>query len=418
MITGKTMDENELVNPNTGYREYLGRWSEEIRNVWDSMGEDTQSDFVNIMNIIPNNKKGWQSLIDQSIEHVQFAAGRKQYVAIVGPANVGKSTLYNQFVRSSLDESEVSAIPGTTKETKESDAGLFDIVDTPGMDAVGAVGLEEKEKALKAAKAADVIVLLFDASQGIRKAEKELFDEVMALDRPTIVGLNKVDLVRKQREKILGTSAAALGVHVEQIIPLSAKEGTGVDRVLIAVAKREPQIVAALGAALPEYRWSLSQLTIGRASSTAGAIAIAPLPFISFIPILGIQTALIISIARIYDYKITAARAKELIVVFGIGMMARTLFYELIKIGGPPAWAVSAAVAAGTTVAIGYGATVWFERGAKISVRSMRNVAKAVSTAVLERLKGLGRRRPGQVTLRERVYDAIDEMEEMDLEEE
>ena len=98
--------------------------------------------------------------------------------------------------------------------------------------------------------------------------------------------------------------------------------------------------------------------------------------------------------------------------------MARTLFYELIKIGGPPAWAVSAAVAAGTTVAIGYGATVWFERGAKISVRSMRNVAKAVSTAVLERLKGLGRRRPGQVTLRERVYDAIDEMEEMDLEEE
>ena len=417
MDMGKTMDGREDEPQNAGGREYLGRWREEIRKTWDSLGEGTRSDLLNTLNIIPSNQKGWGALIDQSIEHMHFASGRKQYVAIVGPANVGKSTLYNQFVRSSLDESEVSAIPGTTKETKESDAGLFDIVDTPGMDAVGAVGMEEKEKALTAAKAADVIVLLFDASQGIRKAEKELFDEIMALDRPTVVGLNKIDLVRKERGEILGKAAAGLGIHVEQIIPLSAKDGTGVDLVLIAVAKKEPEIVAALGAALPEYRWDLSRLTIGRAASTAGAIAIAPLPFISFIPILGIQTALIISIARIYDYKITAARAKELIAVFGIGMMARTLFYELIKLGGPPAWAVSAAVAAGTTVAIGYGASVWFERGARISVQSMRNVSKAVSTTVLERLRGLGRRRPGEATLRERVYDAIEEMDELDLDE-
>ncbi len=411
------MDGSEEGIPKAGGGEYLGRWGDEIRKVWDSLGEGTRSDLLRTLNTIPGNQKGWGALIDQSIEHMHFAAGRKQYVAIVGPANVGKSTLYNQFVRSSLDESEVSAIPGTTKETKESDAGLFDIVDTPGMDAVGAVGLEEKEKALAAARAADVIILLFDASQGIRKAEKDLFDEIMALDRPTVVGLNKIDLVRKERGEILGIAAAGLGIHVEQIIPLSAKDGAGVDRVLIAVAKSEPEIIAALGAALPEYRWALSQLTIGKASSTAGAIAIAPLPFISFIPLLGIQTALIISIARIYDYKITAARAKELIAVFGVGMMARTLFYELIKLGGPPAWAVSAAVAAGTTVAIGYGSAVWFERGAKISVRSLRNVSKVVSTTVLERLKGLGRRRPGEATLRERVYDALDEMDELDLDE-
>jgi len=136
---GKTMSGREDETQNTGSREYLGRWSDEIRKVWDSLGEGTRSDLLNTLNIIPSNQKGWQSLIDQSIEHMHFATGRKQYVAIVGPANVGKSTLYNQFVRSSLDKSEVSAIPGTTKETKESDAGLFDIVDTPGMDAVGAV---------------------------------------------------------------------------------------------------------------------------------------------------------------------------------------------------------------------------------------------------------------------------------------
>ena len=395
---------------------YLGRWSREIGRIWDSLDSSTKDELVGSLNLIPGDPKRWKSLVEQSIEHMQLVAGGKQYVAIVGPANVGKSTLYNQFIRSDRDESLVSSVPGTTKVSIEADAGLFEIVDTPGMDAVGTLGIEEKRNAIQAAEEADVIVLLFDAAQGIRNSERNLFDEILSLDRPTVVALNKMDLVRREKASIIGNAAAGLDIESEQIIPVSAKYGEGLDRLLINIAQSEPGIVAALGAGLPEYRWSLSQLTIGRSASTAGAIAIAPLPFISFIPLLGIQTALVISIARIYDFKITVARARELIAVFGVGILARTLFYELIKLGGPPAWAVSAAVAAGTTVAIGYGATVWFERGAKISTSSLRRIAQEVSATVLNRLKTFGRRRPGESTLRERVYQAIDEMEEIEIE--
>jgi small GTP-binding protein len=73
--------------------------------------------------------------------------GDKRRVTIVGPANVGKSTLYNQLIRNAAGRAEVSAVPGTTRVSQTADAGLFAVVDTPGADAVGGVGEVEKERA-------------------------------------------------------------------------------------------------------------------------------------------------------------------------------------------------------------------------------------------------------------------------------
>lgn len=388
-----------------------GKWEQDVRAVWDALPDDLRTDLQQTLKQLPGDPRGWRNLLEQAGEQVRFAAGDKKRVAIVGPANVGKSTFHNQLILRKNDRSLVSAVPGTTRESQHSDVGLFTLIDTPGADAVGAVGEKERQKAIHAARKADVIVVMFDASHGVRDPEQNLFAILHGLDKPMIVVLNKMDLIGLERAEVLGKAAEALGLHIEAIVPLSAKDGEGIAAVLTAIARREPGIIAALGAALPEYRWNLAQVQIGRAASTAAAVALTPLPFLDFIPLVGIQTSLVLGIARTYAQKLTLARARELIAALGMGFLGRTLFYELSKLGGPPGWLVSAAVAAGTTVAIGYAATVWFERGVKLSGAAMQRISKAVSETIVARLRNLGRSRPEKQTLRERVYEALEDLE-------
>jgi GTP-binding protein Era len=394
------------------FSEFIGRWSQEIRSLWNSLPDDVRTDMERVINELPIQRKEWRSLIDRAGEHLRLLAGQQQLVAIVGPANVGKSTLYNQIVLEPWDRATVSAIPGTTRVSQSADVGLFTLIDTPGADAVGPVGEEEKQKALDSAGKADVIILMFDASHGIRLPEQALFQALNALDKPMIVALNKMDLVKGERASVIGKAAADLGIDTGQVIPLRAIKGQGVERVLLAVAKSEPGIIAALGAALPAYRWDLAQVSIGRAASTAAAIAITPLPFIDFIPLIGVQATMVLGIARVYSQKITLARARELILTFGLGFLGRTLFYELSKLGGPPGWLVGAAVAAGTTAAIGYAVTIWFERGVKLSNDSVKRISSAVGEVIIERLRALGGRKPGKVKLQDKVRQVLEEIDE------
>ena len=132
-----------------------------------------------------------------------------------------------------------------------------------------------------------------------------------------------------------------------------------------------------------------------------------PLPFADLVPLLGIQSGLVLSIARIYGFKITLGRAKELITTFGIGLIARTIFYELSKLGGVPGWVLSAAVAASTTVAMGYAAMVWFARGERPTREGLRQIVADVTGYLKEQLLGLGEKKPDRGTLRERITQAL-----------
>ncbi len=391
-------------------REGSGRGAGMIQRVWDDLPAGEKNRLIEVVSKIPGDSKGWRDLLKRAGEHLRFAAGRQQRVAIVGPANAGKSTLYNQLIRSKADSAQVSAVPGTTRVSKAGETGLFVIVDTPGADAVGPVGEEERSRALAAAVEADVLLALFDASHGIREPEKRLYQDLLALGRPVVVALNKMDLIGSERPQVIGKAGAALGVRSDQVIPLSAKKGDGIGRVLEAIARTEPGIAAAIGVALPLYRWDLARGAITRAASTAAAVAVTPLPFLDFFPLIGLQAAMVIGLARIYDQRMTLGRARELIATFGLGLLGRTLFYELSKLGGPPGWLVAAAVAAGTTAAIGYAVANWFENGAAITGNQLRRTSQAVRDALIERLRTIGRRKPGKSALKNQVREILEEV--------
>jgi small GTP-binding protein len=382
---------------------------DQLRRAWDALPASMQRELRNSLGSLPNNLGLWRMLLNQAITQYRIAFGEKRRVAIVGPANVGKSTLYNQLIRSRRDRAEVSAVPGTTRVNQEADAGLFAVVDTPGADAVGEVGEVEKARALEAAQAADFLIIVFDAIQGVKRAEQELFHELAGLGKPYIVVLNKIDLVRRDAPKVIERVAANLGLGVEQVVPIVARDGSHMDRVLLAVAKAEPQMVAALGQALPEFRWKLAWNSITGAASTAAVIALTPLPILDVVPLLAVQSSLVLGIARIYNYRITPARARELAVTFGLGFLGRTLFQEMSKLGGPPGWLLAAGIASATTVVMGYAAVVWFERGERLSGDTLRRITRGVTDYLLASLRGLGRRRPDRKSLKQSVEAALQE---------
>jgi small GTP-binding protein len=384
-----------------GVREHLHR-------AWNAMPGPARAPLLEALREMPGDLGRWRELIRLAMAHVRVVTGTKRQVAIVGPANVGKSTLYNQLVRNAADRAEVSAVPGTTRLSQGADAGLFAVVDTPGADAVGAVGEAEKERAFAAARGADFLVVVFDAVQGIKRTEQELYRELLALERPHVVVLNKIDLVRpRERDRVVEAAARNLGLTPEQVVPCVAKDGKHVERVLLAVAKAEPEIVAALGAALPDYRAALAWSATRKAAATAAVIALTPLPILDVFPLLAVQATLVLGIARIHGQRITLTRARELVVTFGLGLAGRTLFQELSKLGGPPGWMLAAAIAASTTVVMGRASAAWFERGEKAKASELRAESRSLTKRLLESLRSLGRRRPPRDALERQVEAAL-----------
>lgn len=382
-----------------------------VSALWQSLPSERRRELLGLLPLLPGQPGKMQKLFELAREQLQMSFGDRRDVAIAGPANVGKSTLYNALLADRSRQAEVGPVPGTTRDNQEASAGPFTIVDTPGADAVGPVGQRERELALQAARDADLLIILFDAVQGVKQTEQELFHELESLGKPYVAVLNKMDLIpKRQRDAVVTRAAQNLGIESGSIIPISAQEQENLERVVLAVVKADPGLVAALGRGLPAYRRQLAWRVISGAATTAGVVALTPLPFLDFVPLLGVQVSLVLGVARIYNYRITLRRAREIIGVLGGGFLARTAFYELIKIGGPPTWLIAAAVAAGTTVSMGYAAMIWFERGERVSREASRRMMRTVRDQVVAQLKRLGRRRPSREELSDSIQQALDEL--------
>jgi small GTP-binding protein len=400
-------------NPMNQFEKFMNGLPEETRQsfskVWDTLTPQEKNNLRDLVSGMPSEQKLIRMLVSMSLTQFKYAFGDKHNVAIIGPTNVGKSTLYNQFIRSKDDNAATSPVPGTTHKNQRADAGLFVIVDTPGADAIGSIGEQERDMAYTAAETADFIILVFDAIQGIKQTEKELFEKVKAYKKPYIVVLNKMDIVKKELQAIIDQAAVNLGISTDQIIPLSAKTGTNLTNVLTAIVVAEPRMISALGQAMPAYRWQLAWRTIISGASMSGVIALTPLPIIDFVPLVATQAFMVASIARIYNYKIDLKRGRELVTTFGVGYLGRTLFYELSKLGGLPGWVLSAIVAASTTIALGYAAAIWFEKGEKLTTQAVGNISKQMTQTLLKAFGSKGKK-ANKRNIRDTLQDLMEKM--------
>jgi small GTP-binding protein len=323
-------------------------------------------------------------------------------ICIVGPVNTGKSSLYNALISEDQVRAEVSPVPGTTQSPQAGASGILTVVDTPGADDVEVgregqqAGRQRREAALAAARQADFLVIVFDASVGIGQGALTVYRDLTKLGKPYLIVLNKIDLVEKYQDQVIQLAARHLGVGPESIVATSALEGTGLDRLIFAIVRSKPDLVLAVAEALPRYRFKLAQRRTIQAATAAGTVNLAtspiPIPFTSFVPLVGIQAGLVLSIARIYSYQLTAGRAKELLATFAAGLGARTLFQQLItKIPGA-GWALGTAIAAATTLTIGYSAIAWFDRGERLTAQATRAYAETIAQEIVDALRNIDRK--------------------------
>jgi len=376
-----------------------------IKSVWNALTEEERANFEILLQDLPIALAPLKRIFGLVVDQYK-PLFPKRSIAILGPANVGKSTLYNQLV-SKEDQAKVSPIPGTTRENQQADAGLFALIDTPGADAVGAVGDRERRIAFEAADRADLVVLIFEATRGVKRYERELFDRLTASNKPFVVVLNKMDLVDKRdRQAVLEAAARNLDLEPAQIIGTVAETGENVGRLVLAITKFEPGLLAAIAEALPEYRARLAWQRIVPAASASAVVGLVPLPFMDLIPLLAIQFGMVLSIARIYGYRLTLRRIRELVAAFGLGFAARYAFHQLSKLGGVPGWVLGASIAAATTTAMGAAAMNWFAYGERPTRQALNQAVTAIARYLRERLRGEGRK-PGRRKLRQRVAAAL-----------
>jgi small GTP-binding protein len=293
-------------------------------------------------------------------------------LAIVGPVNSGKSTLFNLL--EGKDLSEVGPVPGTTKVTVQQMFGPFMLVDTPGFGEVG--GVDRANIASRSAADADAILLLLDAGAGLRQGDADLLQYLEGTRKPVVVGLNKIDLLGRNYSKAVQDASAKLGVPV---IPVSAKKGTNVAEKLVpALVDALPDLAVAIGRELPSVRRVAANRVIRNAALFNTAVGAEPVPLIDIPFLLTNQARLVLRIAAIYGEPFTTRHARELIATIAGGLAFRYLAQQgakLVPFGG---WAVAAGIAAVGTWAIGQVAVEYFESGKRLTPKQMREMYKTI----------------------------------------
>ena len=171
------------------------------------------------------------------------AAFRSGHVAIVGRPSVGKSTLLNALVGERI--SITSRKPQTTRHRIVgvlTEPGVqYVFVDTPGFQTRHSSPLNTRlNRAVREALAdVDVVVWVVDAAR-FNDADRNVL-ALVPEGVPTIVALNKVDLVADKAALLPRMAEIASLREFAAIVPVSAEKGTQLDALKREIAARLPE---------------------------------------------------------------------------------------------------------------------------------------------------------------------------------
>ncbi len=171
------------------------------------------------------------------------AEARSPIVAIVGRANVGKSTLFNRLCRDR--RALVDDTPGITRDRLIAqaiwDARSFCLVDTGGIE-------EEQrrtpikelvyEQAQIAVEEADLVLFLADGKEGLHPGDTTVVDLLRRSGKPVLYAVNKID---GPEQEVATYEFYKLGVA--KFYPISAAHGYGVRDCMDALVEMLPKEV-------------------------------------------------------------------------------------------------------------------------------------------------------------------------------
>ena len=167
----------------------------------------------------------------------EFKSG---FVAIVGRTNVGKSTLINNLVGE-----KVAAMANKVQTTRTAIKGIVNrensqiiFIDTPGIHKPKTkLNKTMVETSFATIPDADLVLFLIEAtSKDIGKGDQMILDKIKEVKRKTILIINKIDLVKK--DKLLNLiEIYSKEYEFEAVIPISATQNKYKETILDEIEK-------------------------------------------------------------------------------------------------------------------------------------------------------------------------------------
>jgi GTPase len=161
------------------------------------------------------------------------------FVSIIGRPNVGKSTLLNQVIGQ-----KVAIMSDKAQTTRNKIHGVYTtdkaqivFLDTPGIhkpqSKLGNYMMQVAEGTLNEV---DAILFLIDVSEGLGGGDRYIIERLQQVKTPVILVLNKIDKVKP--EDVLNIIVQYKDLYnFAEIVPVSAMQGSNVDRLLEQAVK-------------------------------------------------------------------------------------------------------------------------------------------------------------------------------------
>lgn len=158
--------------------------------------------------------KGLGEILDEVVKHfpepTSVEEDKSIKIAVVGRPNAGKSSIVNRILGE--DRVVVSDVAGTTRDAIDSNFKYngkdYTIIDTAGLRRKRAVVNESIEsysviRSMDAIERADIVLIVFNASEEISEQDVRIAGYVHEENKPSIIIMNKWDLVEKDDKTIL-----------------------------------------------------------------------------------------------------------------------------------------------------------------------------------------------------------------------
>ena len=176
---------------------------------------------------------------------------RSGFVTIIGRPNAGKSTLLNALAGEKL--AIVSPKPQTTRnrvlgvlhvpKKKGRPGAQVVLIDTPGVHrAASSLGRKMMAEVREALNGCDVALIITDAAKKSDAGDEFLLDVMKKSKTPAFLLLNKIDLLRGEKGKLLPLIEKYSKLReFREVIPVSARKREGMDLLLDKVIHALPE---------------------------------------------------------------------------------------------------------------------------------------------------------------------------------
>lgn len=163
------------------------------------------------------------------------------FIAIVGRPNVGKSSILNKILGQKI--TIVSSKPQTTRTRimgvyTQGDTQLV-FIDTPGLHKPkNSLGKYMVRSINESVGGVDACLLVAECDREPGDTEKLLMQRFSSMGIPAVLALNKIDKLKEKSEIIEKIAAYSNEFSFDDIVPVSAQTGSGIDDLIKSLEKQ------------------------------------------------------------------------------------------------------------------------------------------------------------------------------------